>query len=79
MNESNNEEKITLGKYLKEARFLTKLKAQEVADKAGIDFTVLSRYENDKRVPRIGVLIKLIKILDMDFEKVMEIYDNQKN
>ena len=65
---------MTLGEYLKEARFNAKLKAQEVADKVGIDFTVLSRYENNKRVPRIDTLVKLIKVLDMDFYRVMDIY-----
>lgn len=65
---------MKLGEYIKKSRFDTRLKAREVAGRVGISDTELSRYENNRREPRIKVLVKLIDTLDMDFEQIKKIY-----
>lgn len=65
---------MTLGELLKSARREKRFKARELAGYISVQEAEISRYENNHRVPRLEVICKLIRILDLDFEKIMEIY-----
>ena len=60
-----------IGKILKTIREEKGMQLQQVATEADIDFTLLSRIENGKRVPTDGHLIKLAHTYGLDSEKLI--------
>lgn len=50
---------MTFGARLKQSRQRKQFTQQQVADRIGIDFTTISKYENDKSQPDNEVLQKL--------------------
>lgn len=53
---------------LKKARQLRKLSCRELAEKSGVSFDSISKYELDKRTPSIDAVIDLAKALDVSLE-----------
>jgi HTH-type transcriptional regulator, competence development regulator len=66
----------TFGKYIKELRKKVGLSQRDLADKAGIDFTYLSKIENDKMAPPSEDTIKKIaEALDENADKLIIMAD----
>lgn len=60
-----------MGKYfsgskLQELRKSRGLTSQELASKMGYSQSYISRFENDKAIPDVNTLIKMLNILDTD-------------
>jgi HTH-type transcriptional regulator, competence development regulator len=45
------DEQMTFGAFIKAARIKARISQRDLADRAGIDFTYLSKIENDKMAP----------------------------
>jgi transcriptional regulator with XRE-family HTH domain len=58
----------TFGRRLKEARTHRQLTQSEVADKLGIDFTTISKYENNKSQPDNDILRELAGIYEVSLD-----------
>lgn len=59
---------LTFGGRLKQARARKQLTQSEVADKLGIDFTTISKYENDRSHPDYGTLLALAALYDVSLD-----------
>ncbi len=58
----------TFGRRLKEARTHRQLTQNEVANKLGIDFTTISKYENNKSQPDNDILRELAGIYEVSLD-----------
>ncbi|WP_373230122.1 helix-turn-helix domain-containing protein [Cohnella sp.] len=58
----------TFGKRLKEARAQRKLTQNEVAGKLGLDFTTISKYENNKSQPDNEILRELATMYEVSLD-----------
>jgi transcriptional regulator with XRE-family HTH domain len=58
----------TFGKRLKEARTHRQLTQNEVAGKLGIDFTTISKYENNKSQPDNEILRELASMYEVSLD-----------
>ena len=74
MTELNNE--YLIGKRIKDIRKAKNMTQQEVSDKSGIKTTVLSAYENQKKIPGLTTLAILSEVLDVSID---ELYFGNKN
>lgn len=54
---------IQIGDYIREARLSAGLSLKELADKIGVTQASLSRWENNKRIPKITYVEKIDEIL----------------
>ncbi|OJV91584.1 MAG: hypothetical protein BGO39_20625 [Chloroflexi bacterium 54-19] len=68
---------MNLGERLKELRREHKLTQRQLADKIGVDFTYLSKIENDRleHTPSIKTLQDLARVLEVDELELMELAD----
>jgi len=57
------ENKLTQGQRIRAARKAAKLTQKELADKSGISFGSIRRYESDDRIPRASDLKEIANIL----------------
>lgn len=66
---------MTLGEYLKELRRQRHLTQRQLAEKAGVDFSYLSKIENNRleHTPSIKTLQDLARILEVDELELMEL------
>lgn len=60
-----------LGKQLKYLRDLKHLSQQEVCNALNIEQSTLANYENDKRIPKIDILIKLASYYDVSVDELL--------
>jgi transcriptional regulator with XRE-family HTH domain len=58
----------TFGTRLKQARTQKKLTQNEVADKLGIDYTTISKYENNKSQPDNEILRELADMYEVSLD-----------
>ena len=63
--------KVTFGTRLKEARKRSGLTQQDVASKIGIDFTTVSKYENDRSEPDNDTLIKMADLYGVEIDALL--------
>lgn len=59
-------EKYFSGSKLQELRKSRGLTSQELASKMGYSQSYISRFENNKAIPDVNTLIKMLNILDTD-------------
>lgn len=59
---------MTFGARLKKARNRKQLTQEQVAKRLGIDFTTISKYENDKSQPDNEILQKLASLYDISVD-----------
>ncbi len=65
---------MTFGQRLRELRKAKGMNQKELADKVGIDFTYLSKLENDAvKRPSPHVLHRLSEALDVPYEELMRL------
>lgn len=61
-----------IGRKIKTIRQQKNLKLHEVAKKAGVSKSLLSKVENSRSVPSLPVLISIIQVLEVDFSTFFE-------
>lgn len=74
-----NQEKI--GQFIKKIREENKLTQKELADKLGVTFQAVSKWENGKNVPDISILKEMSKMFNIDIDEILdgEKKDKKKN
>src|SRR6266566_3897880 len=70
-------ESMTLGQYLKELRRQRHLTQRQLAKQIGVDFSYLSKIENDRleHTPSLKTLQDLAKALEVDELELMDLAD----
>lgn len=58
------------------ARLQAGISQQELAERAGVDRTMISAYEHDRRQPTLPTLLKLLKAAGFDLRMHLEPYDD---
>ena len=64
----------TNGRYFTTLREKQNLTIKELSLKTGISKTTLSNIENNKVIPRLGTLLKLVKFYNITFKELFENY-----
>ena len=64
----------SLGTYIKEKRLAQKLRTIDVANALDINQALISKYENDKRLPTKNQIIQLAKILQTNEEELLVLF-----
>lgn len=64
----------TNGRYFIALRGKQNLTIKELSLKTGISKTTLSNIENNKVIPRLGTLLKLVKFYNITLEELFENY-----
>lgn len=64
----------TNGRYFTTLRGKQNLTIKELSLKTGISETTLSNIENNKVIPRMGTLLKLVKFYNITFKELFENY-----
>jgi transcriptional regulator with XRE-family HTH domain len=58
------------------ARLQAGMSQQELAERAGVDRTMVSAYEHDRRQPTLPTLLKLLKAAGFELRMHLEPYDD---
>ncbi len=69
---SKGDEKMSVGKNVKEIRFKRNIKQVELAEKVGITQAMLCQIERGTKNPSLQVAYEISKVLECDIEKLME-------
>lgn len=64
----------TNGRYFTTLREKQNLTIKELSQKTGISETTLSNIENNKVIPRMGTLLKLVKFYKISLKELFENY-----
>ena len=65
-----NQEKI--GQFIKKIREENKLTQKELADKLGVTFQAVSKWENGKNVPDISILKEMSEMFNVDIDEILD-------
>lgn len=65
-----DQEKI--GKFIKEIRKNNNLTQKELADKLGVTYQAVSKWENGKNIPDIGVIKEISKEFNVDIAEILD-------
>lgn len=60
-----------IGKIIKENRIKNKLTQAELADKLGITYQAVSKWENGKNIPDIAILTEISKLFNLDINELL--------
>ena len=69
---------MPLGELLKNARITKGMTQKQVAEALGIQVKHYQHYEYSKRVPGPKIMIKLVKILDLDLIEIEKALESSK-
>lgn len=72
-----DQEKI--GQFIKEIRLNNKLTQKELADKLGVTFQAVSKWENGKNIPDIAILKRMCELYNMDINEILDAKKNPIN
>ena len=64
----------TNGRYFTKLRKKQNLTIKEISQKTGISEATLSNIENNKVIPRLQTLLKLVKFYNITFKELFENY-----
>ena len=64
--------KHNIGKNLRSIRKFRGLTLRELGEKTGIPYSRLGKFEGGKEIPTDEVILKIEKVLDVNFEKYFE-------
>ena len=67
----------TIGARLREARIKAGLTQQQLADKAGVPVTTLSRYENGRIEPEVGTCARLCRTLHVSADWLLGLAEEE--
>ena len=70
--------KIDFGEYILQLRTEHKLSQKKVADKLGIDISMLSKIERGERQVQSHMLMPVAELFDLDYRKLQIQFLNQK-
>ncbi len=62
-----------LGKFIKELRTKNKLSQKEFAEKYGVTYQAVSKWENGKNIPDIQILKKICSDYNMSLEELLDV------
>ena len=65
-----NQEKI--GQFIKKIRQDNKLTQKELADKLGVTYQAVSKWENGKNVPDISIIKEMSKMFNVDIDEILD-------
>ena len=65
-----NQEKI--GQFIKNIRKENKLTQKELADKLGVTYQAVSKWENGKNVPDISIIKEISKMFNVDIDEILD-------
>ena len=65
-----NQEKI--GKFIKKIRQDNKLTQKELANKLGVTYQAVSKWENGKNVPDISIIKEISKMFNVDIDEILD-------
>ena len=65
-----NQEKI--GQFIKNIRKENKLTQKELADKLGVTYQAVSKWENGKNVPDISIIKEMSKMFNVDIDEILD-------
>lgn len=65
-----DQEKV--GKFIKEIRIKNNLTQKELADKLGVTFQAVSKWENGKNIPDISLLKEISRLFDVNIDDILE-------
>ena len=65
-----NQEKI--GQFIKKIRQENKLTQKELADKLGVTYQAVSKWENGKNVPDISIIKEISKMFNVDIDEILD-------
>ena len=71
-----NQEKI--GKLIKEIREKNHLTQGELADKLGVTYQAVSKWENGKNIPDIAILKRISELYDVDINTLLDLKKEKK-
>lgn len=71
MNGPSREEAVAFGPHLRALRQVASMTLKQVADRAGLAVSTISKIENDRMSPTYDVLLKLARGLDIDLVTLM--------
>lgn len=71
-----DQEKI--GKFILELRKSNKLTQKEFADKFGVTFQAVSKWENGKNIPDIAILKQICEEFNVDINEILDVKTNIK-
>lgn len=71
-----DQEKI--GKFILELRKNNKLTQKEFADKFGVTFQAVSKWENGKNIPDIAILKQICEEFNIDINEILDVKTNKK-
>lgn len=72
-----DQEKV--GKYIKEIRIKNHLTQKEFADKLGVTFQAVSKWENGKNIPDISLIKEISKMFNVNIDEILDGEKKQKN
>ena len=72
-----NQEKI--GQFIKQIRKDNKLTQKDLADKLGVTYQAVSKWENGKNVPDISILKEMSKMFNIDIDEILDGEKKDKN
>ena len=62
---------MTTGEKIKQARKRAGITQQQLADRLGISYVVISQYENNKRNPKVDTIYKIASALEIDVSALL--------
>lgn len=65
-----NQEKV--GKFIKEIRIKNNLTQKEFADRLGVTFQAVSKWENGKNIPDISLIKEISKMFNVNIDEILE-------
>ena len=65
-----NQEKI--GQFIKKIREENRLTQKDLADKLGVTYQAVSKWENGKNVPDISILKEMSKMFNIDIDEILD-------
>ena len=71
-----NQEKI--GNFIKDIRKKNNLTQKELADKLGVTYQAVSKWENGLNIPDIGIIRQISKMYDVDINEILDCKKNSK-
>lgn len=61
-----------IGQFIKKIRQDNKLTQKELADKLGVTYQAVSKWENGKNVPDIAILKEMSKMFNIDIDEILD-------
>ena len=72
-----SQEKV--GKFIKEIRIKNNLTQKEFAEKLGVTFQAVSKWENGKNIPDISLLKEISRMFNVDINEILDGEKKQEN